>query len=321
MTDIKKDLSFPVITKKVENILDSEKHQYNLSNRLSLPLKNDSLSLYISKVRAIPSLTQEEELLLATNYIEKKDVKAAHKLVMSHLKLVVKLALKYANDKLPMLDIISEGNIGLLRAVEKYDPSLGYRFSTYAMWWIKANIQEYILKSWSLVKVIKTSRQKNIFLALRKLKKRIPNVNFNSYEEEYKKIAQEFNVSLKDVLLIESNIGSYDVSLNDKISWGESQKELIDNIQEKSDNQEVVLIKSEEKKIKKDLLLSALKILDHRELFIIKKRKLSENPMTLNELSKKFSISKERVRQIENNVFCKIRDYVLSASNKLFLLD
>lgn len=288
---------------------DDNKKQY-----IGLPVATAcGLQKYLATISKIPSLSKEEEFNLAVAYIEKKDLNAAHKLILSHLKLVAKIAFSYKNYNIPTIDMISEGNIGLLKAVDKYNPQLGYRLSTYSMWWIKAAIQDYILKTWSMVKTITTLPHKKVFLALRRLKKRIINVHINSHPEEYRKIAEDLNLSIKEVLDMEDRIlKNTDVSIYEQIGYQneDSEKQLIDTLPAPGPTQEVRLIEYQKNVEQKLMLKEALNILNPRELDIIKSRNLVETPSTLNDLSKRFNISQERVRQIEEHALKKIKKYI-----------
>jgi RNA polymerase sigma-32 factor len=266
---------------------------------------------YLQEINKIPSLTPEEEFMLAKNYIEHQDLDAAHKLVTSHLKLVVKIAISYKGYGLPMIDMVSEGNLGLMHAVKKFDPDLGHRLSTYAMWWIKASIQEYVLKSWSMVKIGTTSAQKKLFFSLGKIKTKIRQAHEREINHsDYLQIATDLGVSAKEVIDMDRRLSQGDTSLNNK--YGEDEDaEMIEFIPEKSPNQEMMLSAKEDATWKNRILTEALKTLNERELDILSKRKLTETPSTLDELSKAYNMSKERVRQIENRAFEKVQDYVL----------
>lgn len=267
---------------------------------------------YLSQINRIPSLTQEEEFMLAKDYLEKQDLKAAHKLVTSHLKLVAKIAMKYRNYGLPTNELISEGNIGLMHAVKKFDPHLGYRLSTYAMWWIKASIQDYILKSWSLVKIGTTAAQKKLFFSLNKIKNKIRNQNSREIvEEDFEQISDELGLEKKDVIDMNNRISTSDLSLNTPSLREENSSEIIDLIQETRPNQEIIASARQIQNNKRKLLSDAMNSLNERELMIIKARRLQDNPSTLDDLSKKLSVSKERVRQIENRAFEKMQKFAL----------
>ena len=244
---------------------------------------------YMQQISSFPMLSQEEESKLAIDWIEKADMKAAHKLVTSHLRLVVKIALKFRNYGLPLMDMISEGNIGLMKAVKKFRPEKGNRLSTYAMWWIKACIQDYIIKSWSMVKVSSGFLQKKLFSSVENFKKKIGYVDA--------KIDNKENV-------LDSSC--YSVSLNQQLG-NESKDELIDIVSDGSQNQEELVASNQEKNLRLGVLRNAISTLSDREQDIIKQRKLSEVPVTLDVLSKKYKISSERIRQIEETAIQKIK--------------
>jgi RNA polymerase sigma-32 factor len=270
---------------------------------------NTVLSAYLRKINQFPSLSPEEEFLLAKNYVEKGDLEAAHKLITSHLKLVAKIALSHRNYNVPVIDLISEGNIGLMRAVKKYNPNMGNRLSTYAMWWIKAMIQDHVMKSWSLVKSITTSEQKKLFFMLRKLKQKIARTHERISYEEYEQIAKELKIEPSEVRKMDARWSSSDLSLNQPKGTPEEGKELIDFVPESKPNQEIALVSKQEAQIKQKILAQALETLQERELYILKSRHLTSKPLTLQELSDKLNISKERVRQIESGALSKMRKY------------
>lgn len=268
---------------------------------------------YLHKINQIPSLSQEEELFLAKAYLDNNDIEAAQKLVSSHLKLVAKIALRYRNYGLPINELVSEGNLGLMQAVKKYNPDLGFRLSTYAMWWIKAGIQEYILKSWSLVKIGTTAAQKKLFFSLGKIKNKISNLYSRAVtDNDFPKIAEELGVTTNEVRAMSSRLSGPDISLNQQANNDENSSELIEILPESRPSQEIVLITKEEALIKHKLLNQALLVLNDRELEILTARKLKDDPDTLETLSMKYSISKERVRQIENKAFEKIQSFMLT---------
>jgi RNA polymerase sigma-32 factor len=263
---------------------------------------------YLQEIQKFPILSAEEEYDYAIRFVKNQDREAAKALVQSHLRLVVKMAAKFKNYGLPIADLISEGNIGLIQAVKKFDPFKGFRFSTYAMWWIRANIQEFILKSWSLVKIGTTAAQKKLFFNLHKIKKKISE-NFtdkNLMPQYVDHIAKSLNVSKKDVIDMNSRLQNSDASLNEMI--GEDQEnEVIDNLTTNDDNQEILAINNQEKTRKVTMLRNALNNLNSREREIIIKRQMSEQPSTLEDLSQIYKISRERVRQIEANALAKIK--------------
>lgn len=273
----------------------------------------NSLQRYLSEVNLIPSLSPEEEFLLAKNLLEHSDKKAAAKLITSHLKLVAKIALSYRNYGLPINELISEGNLGLIHAVKKYNPELGFRLSTYAVWWIKANIQDYILKSWSLVKIGSSAMHKKLFFNLARIKNKISSMYSREVnDQDYENIAKELGLSKKDVVEADERLFKRDMSLNQPVQDDSNSTQMIDCLVDTSPNQETSLVLNEENTIKKQALVQGLKNLNERELYIIKHRKLKTPASTLEELSSKFSISKERVRQIESRAFEKLQSFVLS---------
>lgn len=279
-------------------------------------LSNDSgFYKYLQEINKIPSLSQEEEFSLAKAYLEQNDLEAAQKLVSSHLKLVAKIAVSYKNYGLPIPELVSEGNLGLLQAVKKYNPDLGFRLSTYAMWWIKASIQEYVLRSWSLVKIGTTAAQKKLFFSLNKIKRKITNLYSRSVtDQDFIQIAEELGVSHSDVIEMNARLSGADLSLNSTINSRDdsSQTEMIEFLPEGRPSQEALLINQQEAINKHTMLTQAMKILNPREFEILSARKLKDSPITLDELSVKYSISKERVRQIENKAFEKIQSFILN---------
>lgn len=299
------------------------KNELIVSRNLDLPNLNyeSSLQRYLAEINKIPSLSQEEEFLLAKAFLENADKNAANRLVTSHLKLVAKIAMSYRNYGLPINEMISEGNIGLIHAVKKYDPSLGFRLSTYAMWWIKAHIQDYVLKSWSLVKIGTTAAQKKLFFSLSKLKNKISYLySRNVNDQDYEAIAKDLGVSKKDVLEANERLYLRDVSLNQCVQGGgdEGTAEMIDFLPDAGPSQEVLVSMEQESRLRKDVLVQGLESLSQRELYIIKSRKLKDPADTLETLSNKFHISKERVRQIENRAFEKLKVFVLDKFNQPF---
>ncbi len=278
------------------------------------------LSLYLSQIKKFPMLDAEEEYMLAKNWRESGNLQSAHKLVTSHLRLVAKIAMGYRGYGLPVNELISEGNIGLMQAVKKFDPDKGFRLATYAMWWIKASIQEYVLRSWSLVKMGTTTAQKKLFFNLKKLKNQIaPNQEGDLKEEQVDEISKRLDVDSQEVVNMNRRMMGQEKSLNDPIKSGETdewQDWLVDN----SLDQELVIAQKQEYDDKKELLDDAMKILNDREKEIINERRLSENPKTLEELSKKFKISRERIRQIETKAFEKLQKSMINASKSKNLL-
>jgi RNA polymerase sigma-32 factor len=263
---------------------------------------------YLEEIRRFPMLEAEEECVLATRWREQGDADAAHKLVTSHLRLVVKIAVGYRGYGLPVSEIISEGNVGLMQAAKRFDPQQGFRFATYAMWWIKAAIHEYILRSWSLVKIGTTANQKKLFFNLRKAKSKIAALEEGDmHPDQVKLIAQRLGVTEQDVVEMNRRLGG-DVSLNaqmrDDPDSGEWQDWLVD---EGSADQESRVVESEESENRKKALAQALSVLNARERRIFEARRLAEDPSTLEDLASEFGVSRERVRQIEVRAFQKVQ--------------
>ena len=278
------------------------------------------LSLYLAQIKKFPMLDAEEEYMLAKNWRENGNLQSAHKLVTSHLRLVAKIAMGYRGYGLPVNELISEGNIGLMQAVKKFDPEKGFRLATYAMWWIKASIQEYVLRSWSLVKMGTTTAQKKLFFNLKKLKNQIaPGQEGDLKDEQVDEISKRLDVDSEEVVNMNRRMMGQEKSLNDPIKSGETdewQDWLIDD----SLDQELIVSQKQEYDDKKELLNDAMKILNEREKEIINARRLSENPKTLEELSKKYKISRERIRQIETKAFEKLQKSMINASKSKNLL-
>ncbi len=276
-----------------------------------LPILSNSseLQIYIKEINKIPLLSLEEEQCLFAKYQDQGDLKSAQKLITSHLKLVVKIAFSYKNYGISLMDIISEGNIGLMRSIKKFDIKKGVRLSTYAMLWIKAQIQEYILKSWSLVKIGTTAAQKKIFFNLSKVKKKILDYSGASLSEDnIKDMAVEMGVSIKDTKEMLSRLGQADIYLEDKIKNEEEEESssLLDTIILEQATQEEIVLKNQETENKRNILYKSMQILNDREKEVIYARKLSEKAITLKDLSNKYNISLERVRQIEERALEKI---------------
>jgi RNA polymerase sigma-32 factor len=284
----------------------------------SLAGGSNGLSRYMEEIRRFPMLQPDEEYMLAKRYHEHDDTDAAHKLVTSHLRLVAKIAMGYRGYGLPMGEVVSEGNVGLMQAVKKFDPERGFRLATYAMWWIKASIQEYVLRSWSLVKMGTTANQKRLFFNLRKAKSRIQALgDADLNEEQVKKIATDLQVSEEEVLSMNQRL-SGDASLNAPIRAAEGESgQWQDWLVDESDSQEKMLIEEDELDHRRAMLREAMEVLNEREQRIFKARRLSEDPLTLEELSGEFDISRERVRQIEVRAFEKVQKAMVAAAAKL----
>ena len=278
------------------------------------------LSIYLAQIKKFPMLDAEEEYMLAKNWRENGNLKAAHKLVTSHLRLVAKIAMGYRGYGLPVNELISEGNLGLMQAVKKFDPDKGFRLATYAMWWIKAAIQEYVLRSWSLVKMGTTTAQKKLFFNLKKLKNQIaPGQDGDLKDEHVKEISKRLDVESHEVVNMNRRMMGQEKSLNDPIKSGESD-EWQDWLVDDSLDQELIISQKQEYDDKKELLKNAMNVLNEREKEIINARRLVETPLTLEELSKKYKISRERVRQIENKAFEKLQKSMINASQSKNLL-
>ncbi len=278
------------------------------------------LSLYLAQIKKFPMLNAEEEYMLAKSWRESGNLKAAHKLVTSHLRLVAKIAMGYRGYGLPVNELISEGNIGLMQAVKKFDPEKGFRLATYAMWWIKASIQEYVLRSWSLVKMGTTTAQKKLFFNLKKIKSQIaPNQEGDMRDEQVKEISKRLEVEPHEVVNMNRRMMGHEKSLNDPIKAGETD-EWQDWLVDDNLDQELIMSQKQEYEDKKNLLKDSIKILNEREREIIEARRLSENPKTLEELSKIYKISRERIRQIETKAFEKLQKSMINASKSKNLL-
>jgi RNA polymerase sigma-32 factor len=278
------------------------------------------LSLYLTQIKKFPMLDAEEEYMLAKNWRENGNLQSAHKLVTSHLRLVAKIAMGYRGYGLPVNELISEGNLGLMQAVKKFDPEKGFRLATYAMWWIKASIQEYVLRSWSLEKMGTTTAQKKLFFNLKKLKNQIaPGQEGDLKDEQVDEISKRLDVNSNEVINMNRRMMGQEKSLNDPIKSGETD-EWQDWLVDKSLDQELIISQKQEYDDKKDLLMDAMKILNEREKKIIEERRLSENPKTLEELSKIYKISRERIRQIETKAFEKLQKSMINASKSKNLL-
>ena len=277
------------------------------------------LSVYLEQIKKFPMLDAEEEYMLAKNWKTTGNVKSAEKLVTSHLRLVAKSAMGYKGYGLPMNEIISEGNVGLMQAVKKFEPEKGFRLATYAMWWIKASIQEYILRSWSLVKIGTTTAQKKLFFNLKKLKNQIaPKNEGDLKKDEVEKIANTLDVSEDEVISMNRRLSGKEQSLNAPI--GDDGDEWQDWVVDKEMDQELKVAHQEELDQRKDLLQDSIKILNDREKEILYARRLNENPSTLEDLSKKYKISRERIRQIENKAFEKLQKHMLNSAKSKNLL-
>ncbi|MGC1576043.1 MAG: RNA polymerase sigma factor RpoH [Beijerinckiaceae bacterium] len=273
------------------------------------------LARYLDEIKKFPMLEPQQEYMLAKRWREHGDREAAHQLVTSHLRLVAKIAMGYRGYGLPMSEVVSEGNVGLMQAVKRFEPERGFRLATYAMWWIKASIQEYILRSWSLVKMGTTANQKKLFFNLRRAKSRISALDEGDLRpDQVKQIAVKLGVTEQDVVDMNRRLGG-DASLNAPLreqGEGEWQDWLVDD----EDNQEHKLVEAEEASNRHDALIDALSVLNPRERRIFEARRLAEDPITLEDLSAEFGVSRERVRQIEVRAFEKVQNAVKAAYAK-----
>ena len=279
---------------------------------MNLPILSSegNLAFYLQEIKKFPILTAEEEYMLAKRFQDHDDTEAAHKLVTSHLRLVAKIAKGYRGYGLPITDLISEGNLGIMRAVKKFDPDKGFRLATYAMWWIRAQIQEYILRSWSLVKIGTTAAQKKLFFNLKKLKKQMKSINEgNLSPENAREIASKLNIKEAEVTEMDKRLYSRDQSLNKTIN-DEYKSEWQDTLVDENDTQDVIIENKDEYNFRHNLMSEAMKILNPREKEILTLRRLHDNPVKLEDLSKKYKISRERVRQIEVRALEKLQKEV-----------
>ena len=293
----------------------------NATTNYNLPaLSNEGgLSVYLAQIKKFPMLDSEEEYMLAKNWKTTGNLKSAEKLVTSHLRLVAKIAMGYKGYGLPVNEMISEGNVGLMQAVKKFEPEKGFRLATYAMWWIKAAIQEYVLRSWSLVKIGTTTAQKKLFFNLKKIKNQIaPRSDGDLRDEHVSEIAQKLNVKKDEVVSMNRRLSGKESSLNAQIN--EDGDEWQDWLIDKSMDQELKFSQKEEMDQRKDLLKDSIKILNDREKEILYARRLNDDPITLEDLSKKYKISRERIRQIENKAFEKVQKHMLNSARSKNLL-
>ncbi|MEE8145837.1 MAG: RNA polymerase sigma factor RpoH, partial [Kiloniellales bacterium] len=287
-----------------------------MATRPRLPVvgPEGNLSRYLQDIRKFPMLEHDEEFMLAKSWREHDDTEAAHKLVTSHLRLVAKIAMGYRGYGLPLAELISEGNVGMMQAVKRFDPDRGFRLATYAMWWIRASIQEYILHSWSLVKMGTTAAQKKLFFNLRKLKGQMRAIEEGDLApEQVAKIAETLGVPEDDVVQMNRRLAAPDHSLNAPLRIdgdGEWQDWLVDE----GESQETLLAESEEMGKRRALLVAAMKLLNDRERHILEERRLKDSPTTLEELSQQYGISRERVRQIEVRAFEKLQKSIRNAA-------
>jgi len=290
-----------------------------MNNNLPALSNEGGLSAYLEQIKKFPMLAAEEEYMLAKNWKTTGNVKAAEKLVTSHLRLVAKIAMGYKGYGLPVNEMISEGNVGLMQAVKKFEPEKGFRLATYAMWWIRASIQEYVLRSWSLVKIGTTTAQKKLFFNLKKIKNRIAPDSEGDLRPEYvNEIANKLDVSKDEVISMNRRLSGKEFSLNAQV--GEDGDEWQDWLVDKELDHDLKFAHQEEMSQRKDLLKKSMTILNDREKEILYSRRLNDNPITLEDLSKKYKISRERIRQIENKAFEKLQKHMLISAKSKNLL-
>ena len=292
------------------------------STSLSLLSPDNNLARYLEHIKKFPMLEAEEEYTLAKDWLEKNDTKAAHKLVTSHLRLVAKIAMGYRGYGLPVADLIAEGNIGMMHAVKKFDPEKGFRLATYAMWWIKAAIQEFVLRSWSQVKIGTTASQKKLFFNLRKIKGKINALEDGDLSnKQVSYIAESLDVSEDDVVSMNRRMLGGDHSLNSRVSRHDGEEaEWQDMLADNRENQEIEYENFQEKNIRNKMMQEALNLLKPREKDIIIKRRLIEPPKTLEDLSQEYKVSRERVRQIESRAFEKLQEAMKIKAKELKLI-
>jgi RNA polymerase sigma-32 factor len=290
-----------------------------MNNNLPMLSNEGGLSAYLAQIKKFPMLDAEEEYMLAKNWKTTGNVKSAEKLVTSHLRLVAKIAMGYKGYGLPINEMISEGNVGLMQAVKKFEPEKGFRLATYAMWWIRASIQEYVLRSWSLVKIGTTTAQKKLFFNLKKIKNQIaPKSEGDLRPEHVDEIANKLDVSKDEVVSMNRRLSGKEFSLNAKV--GEDGDEWQDWLIDKELDHDLKFANQEEMEQRKDLLKNSIKILNDREREILQSRRLNDEPTTLEDLSQKYKISRERIRQIENKAFEKLQKHMLISAQSKNLL-
>ena len=289
---------------------------------LPAPTPEGGLNRYMQEIRKFPLLEPEEEYMLAKRWVEQEDTEAAHKMVTSHLRLAAKIAMGYRGYGLPQAEVISEANVGLMQAVKRFDPEKGFRLATYAMWWIRASIQEYILRSWSLVKLGTTSAQKKLFFNLRKAKARIGALEEGDMRpENVQRIAHDLGVTEEEVISMNRRMSGGDASLNAQIGTeGEGTMEWQDWLEDEDADQAADYEAKDELEARRALLAEAMEVLNDREKDILAQRRLAEKPVTLEELSGQYDVSRERIRQIEVRAFEKLQKRMRSLAAEQGLL-
>jgi len=290
---------------------------------LPAPTPEGGLNRYLQEIRKFPMLEPEEEYMLAKRWAETEDSEAAHRLVTSHLRLAAKIAMGYRGYGLPTAEVISEANVGLMQAVKRFDPEKGFRLATYAMWWIRASIQEYVLRSWSLVKLGTTSAQKKLFFNLRKAKARIGALEEGDmHPDNVKRIATDLGVTEKEVISMNQRMAGSDASLNAVVgSEGEGTMQWQDWLEDENADQAGDYEKKDELDVRRELLVQAMEVLNDREKDILEQRRLRDKPVTLEELSGQYDVSRERIRQIEVRAFEKIQKRMRELAKEKGLLE
>lgn len=281
--------------------------------QLPAPSPEQGLNRYLQEIRKFPLLEPEEEYMLAKRWTDHEDPEAAQKLVTSHLRLAAKIAMGYRGYGLPQAEVISEANVGLMQAVKRFDPEKGFRLATYAMWWIRASIQEYILRSWSLVKMGTTSAQKKLFFNLRKAKSKLGALEEGDLRpENVRQIATDLNVSEQEVIDMNRRLSGGDASLNATVGSGdgESTAQWQDWLEDDSANQAEAFAEADELSARREMLIAAMDVLNDREKDILMERRLRDDPMTLEDLSARYDVSRERIRQIEVRAFEKLQNRI-----------
>ncbi|WP_102227020.1 RNA polymerase sigma factor RpoH [Acidimangrovimonas sediminis] len=277
-------------------------------NNLPAPSPEQGMNRYLQEIRKFPMLEPEEEYMLAKRWTDHQDTDAAHQLVTSHLRLAAKIAMGYRGYGLPQAEVISEANVGLMQAVKRFDPEKGFRLATYAMWWIRASIQEYILRSWSLVKLGTTSAQKKLFFNLRKAKARIGALEEGDLRpENVKRIADDLNVTEDEVVAMNRRMSGSDASLNAQVGSEDGSAQWQDWLEDEDADQASAYAERDELEARRELLVQAMDVLNEREKDILLQRRLKEQPVTLEDLSSQYDVSRERIRQIEVRAFEKLQ--------------
>ena len=277
-------------------------------SKLPAPSPEQGLNRYLQEIRKFPLLEPEEEYMLAKRWVDHEDARAAHKLVTSHLRLAAKIAMGYRGYGLPQAEVFSEANVGLMQAVKRFDPERGFRLATYAMWWIRASIQEYILRSWSLVKLGTTSAQKKLFFNLRKAKARLGVLEEGDLRpENVAQIARDLSVTENEVIAMNRRMAGADASLNAMVGSEEGSSQWQDWLEDEDSDQAGAYAEHDELDMRRGLLADAMTVLNERERDILMQRRLADTPVTLEDLSESYSVSRERIRQIEVRAFEKLQ--------------